>query len=292
MLWMLGWKPTFWNCQSYRNIQKNFKGWFCNIKHVLLFCTQNIGLIFFYIIVLYIFLFLLCFSELLSPKGIFLKKVCKVPATIVLIQKCNHFYLDFAGGSEVPQNCIRGCTGPHLQAASPQPHRSSPTTECHRPPMGACQFSPTLATQLPCEEILSLPPFVFLKGCFLFYTQDSWPECLGFTAVGFKLPLFWHILWWAYPTFILYSVMSLSLSSVLSRGVWFFLLSLSWTFLFSGHSSILVIYVCQCWHQSTTVRLPQAEYILKKHKMMCLWGLVLKACLIYPQPILQISNKC
>lgn len=67
------------------------------------------------------------------------------------------------------------------------------------------------------------------------------------------------------PTFfILYSVMSLSMSSMLPIGVLcFYCHFFSETFL-NEHSSILNFCIWQqCWHQSTTVRLIKAVYILK-----------------------------
>ncbi len=82
-------------------------------------------------------------------------------ATIILpIQWINAVFL-FAGGFKVPQSRLRWSSGPDLQAAPPQPHRSPLTTERHWPPVGALQLPPSPAPHLPSQEIL-IPPTCFL----------------------------------------------------------------------------------------------------------------------------------
>lgn len=47
------------------------------------------------------------------------------------------------------------------------------------------------------------PAYLTLRVFYLSFTTNSGQACFGFTAMGFKLPLFWHILWWkCIPTFL------------------------------------------------------------------------------------------
>lgn len=122
---------------------------------------------------------------------------------IVLISRINAILM-FAGGSAVPQNCVRGCTGPDLQATSSQPHWSPLTTDGHRSPVGACQLSPTPAAHLPFQEILSPlghPAYLVSEGCIFFYCppyKTLSQNVLDSLPWAFKMPVFWHILWRAY----------------------------------------------------------------------------------------------
>lgn len=131
----------------------------------------------------------------------------------------------FTGGFEIPKKHLRWCTGPGLQAAPPQPHRSSLTTECHWPPVGALQLPPSPTPHLPHQEILSppdLPAYLPLRGVLICPS----PQTLGQHVSG-SLPwaLNCHYSGTFYdgykciPTFILYSVMSLYMSSMFPRGV-------------------------------------------------------------------------
>ena len=102
----------------------------------------------------------------------------------------------FTGGFEVSQRGLRRCTGPDLQAAPPQPHRSSPL-QCvvDHPWVRANSrrvLPPICPTKKSWAHLACLP---HTEGCLIIPLHRTlWPAFFTFFAMGFKLPLFWLFL--------------------------------------------------------------------------------------------------
>lgn len=152
-------------------------------------------------------------------------------------------FLLFAGRFEVPHIHLRWCPGPNLQIAPSQSNWSSLTTECHWPPMGALQLPPSPAPYLPNREILSpLACLPHTEECFIYHSQTL--ACM----FCFKLPLFWHILWWKSMPTLLYCTAKcnyLCLLLLFRSSLWF-LLPFSFLILLKMGSSIFDFFIRWC----------------------------------------------
>lgn len=199
VLWMLSWKPTFWNCQPFRNIQKNYKGRFCNMQHVLLFCKPS-------------------YCLLLN---------CDNNWVIVQIQRVNSIlmFCRWICSSPEPSQTVHGTWSPSCFATAPliaSHYRVSSTTHGCVPTLTDSCHPPTLSrnpepADLPCSE-----------GCFICHT-GLWARMFWVHCHGLQTAIILAHFMLGIPTFILYSVTSLSMSSILlflSRGVCAILLSL------------------------------------------------------------------
>ena len=102
-----------------------------------------------------------------------------------------------------------------------------------------------------------------LWGVFYFLHKRLWVSTLRFTAMGFKLPLFWHILWWVYiRTHFFYVVQcGVFMYCTVPRGVCVFIV-ISFLKRFKIDTAVLDSYIWWCWHQSTTIRSFHVDYIL------------------------------
>lgn len=161
---------------------------------------------------------------------------------------------------------VLGTWSPNCFATTPPivcHYRASSTTHgCAPTPAGS--YPPSAPPRNPEPTWPArLPP---TEGCFICPPRDSRASMFRFHCHRLQTAIILaHFMMGILCThfFILYSVMSLSMSSMFPRGVCFYRTFFLWNILLNGHSSVMDFRICRCWHQSTAVRLPQAKYIYK-----------------------------
>lgn len=123
------------------------------------------------------------------------------------------------------------------------------------PPAKKCWAPPDLPANLPLRSVFICPSQKTLGQ----HVSVSLPWASNCCYSG----TFYDGRKWMRTFFLLYSVTSLYMFSMLSRGVLCFFYCHSFP-----ETALLDFCIWRCWHQSITVSLPQAEYILHSFR----WG--------------------